>query len=305
LALLAVVLGSPAIWSGTQLDDDFHRVSLLGFPARLAAASTGKGMFAFLDGDPTRNRLFKEVGVAPWWMADGIRAAFWRPFTELTHRLDYHLWPDLPALMHLQSLLWFAAAVLAVTALYRRVIGAGWVAGLAAFLWAVDDTHGISIGWIANRNALITVFFGLATLLAHDRWRRDGWKPGAALAPALLAFGLLSGEAALATTGYLAAYALCLDRGRPVQRLLTLVPYGALVVGWRAAYQLMGYGASGSGLYIDPVRDPGRFAFAVVQRAPVLLEALLGPVPSDVDPVMSTGVHAVFILGCAAPSSWV
>ena len=39
-----------------------------------------------------------------------------------------------PALMHLHSLVWLAAAVVALAFLYRGLIGATWAAGLAALL---------------------------------------------------------------------------------------------------------------------------------------------------------------------------
>ena len=35
-------------------------------------------------------------------------------------RFDYQLWPDTPALMHVQSLAWFAGVVVAATVFYRR-----------------------------------------------------------------------------------------------------------------------------------------------------------------------------------------
>jgi len=77
--------------------------------------------------------------------------------------------------MHLQSLLWFAGAVVAAAVFYRRLLLPVWVAGLAALLFAIDDAHGMPAVWLANRNASIGVFFGLVALIAHDGWRRDGW----------------------------------------------------------------------------------------------------------------------------------
>jgi len=116
--------------------------------------------------------------------------------------------------MHLHSLAWLGAVVVVATLFYRRMFAAAWIAGLAALLFAVDDAHGFPAVWLANRNALIGVFFGLLTLIAHDRWRRDGWWMGAVLAPLAFLLGLLSKESAVATGAYLVAYALFLDRGR-------------------------------------------------------------------------------------------
>lgn len=296
--LAACLLSLPALFVGLQLDDYFHLANILGLFEEAGLPAHG-GIFTFIDGDPERNRALKELGILPWWAQDDLRAAFWRPLSELTHRLDHWLWPGTPPVMHLQSLLWFAALVVVALALYRRLLGPSWIAGLAGLLFAIDDAHGIPIGWLANRNALLAAFFGLLALLAHDRWRRDGWKMGAVLAVAALAAGLLSGEAALGAAAYLFAYAVFIDRARAWARLASLAPYAFLIVGWRVAYDAMGYGAWGSGLYIDPGAQPLRYLGAVADRAPVLLAAQLGPLPSDLDVALPPKLHHVYWLGAA------
>jgi hypothetical protein len=145
------------------------------------------------------------------------------------------------------------------------------VAGLAALLFAVDDAHGMPAVWLANRNATIGAFFGLLTLIVHDRWRRDGRRTGAVLAPLALLLGLLANEGVVACGGYLAAYALFLDRGTRLGRLRSMAPCAVVVAVWWLAYKAGGYGAAGSGVYIDPGSSPGPFARAVVARAPLLL----------------------------------
>ena len=92
--------------------------------------------------------------------------------------------------------------------------------------------------------------------MAHDRWRRHGWRPGALLGPAAFLAALLSKELGVAIGGYLFAYALFLDRGSWRQRLASLLPYAGIVVAWRALYQLFGYGVVGSGMYLDPMAEP-------------------------------------------------
>ena len=133
-------------------------------------------------------------------------------------QLDFLLWPELPALMHLHSLLWLALLAWAATLLYRETLGATWAAGLAALLYAVDDAHAAPAAYIANRNALVATAFGVLCLLCFARWRRQGWRPGAVLSPALLALALAAGEIALATAAYLGSYALLLGPGAPCGR---------------------------------------------------------------------------------------
>ena len=271
LALLGVVLCAPSLWLGLQMDDYIHRAALVGGTGFTELSNSPADLFAFITGDREANRRAVAAGFNPWWAHEDLRLAFFRPMTGLTHWLDYKLWPQWPALMHLQSLAWFAAVVVAATLLYRRMLRPAWVAGLAALLFAVDDAHGLPVLWLANRNATIGVLFGLLTLLAHDRWRGDGWRPGALLAPPLLLLGLLSNEGALATAAYLFAYALFLDRGTWRGRLLSLMPCALVCVAWLVAYRQMGYGAVGSGMYIDPGATPLRFLRAAAERAPVLL----------------------------------
>ncbi|MFQ5853547.1 MAG: hypothetical protein ACE5JU_23560 [Candidatus Binatia bacterium] len=152
-------------------------------------------IFSILNGDPQRIRRYMEWGTLPWWTVEDFRIAFFRAFSILTMWLDYQLWPDLPALMHLQSLLWFGALVATAGVFYRRMMGVTCAAGLAALLYAIDDAHAFPAAWLANRNHLLAAFFGLLCILTHDRWRREGWDWGVVLSPICLALALLSGEA--------------------------------------------------------------------------------------------------------------
>lgn len=288
-ALVALALMLPALWTGWQVDDHIHRFLLLGSPGLPALHVDPLDLFALIDGDPQRNARLMDIGVLPWWTYEELRVAFWRPLSALTHWLDYQLWPNSPLLMHAHNLLWLALAVTLAGTLYRRLIGPTWIAGLAALLFAIDDTHALPAGWIANRNALVAVAFGLLTLLAHDRWRRDGWRPGAWLAPPTLLLALLSGESAIGTGAYLLAYACFIDPAPRRRRLAALLPYVAIGLGWSLCYHFLGYGASGSGPYNDPTQDPLAFAALVLQRAPLLLMGQLGVPSADASSIVSAG----------------
>ena len=58
---------------------------------------------------------------------------------SLTHWVDYLLWPNSPAMMHVQSVLWYALLAGAVALLYQRLMGLTVAAGVAALLYCVDD----------------------------------------------------------------------------------------------------------------------------------------------------------------------
>jgi hypothetical protein len=253
-------------------------------------------VFSFLDGDEKLIRRALEEGRILWWTHPKLKLAFLRPVSSVTHWLDFRIWPDQPWLMHVQSLLWFAGAIAAAALFYRRLLVPAWVAGLAALLFAVDDAHGMPAVWLANRNANIGVLFGLIALIAHDRWRRDGWRPGALIAPLALLLGLLAGEIALAAGGYLLAYALFLDTDNWRGRLASLVPGGLVGSLWWVTYRVMGYGASGSGVYIDPGASPGEFVHAVIDRAPMLFAGLWG-IPSGLGHFLSqSAAHVLWLV---------
>ena len=288
---LGIAFAAPTLWAGWGVEDDvMHRAELLSASLPEALA----GLYVFLD--PNRNVQLVSLDTIPWWALDTVRVAFFRPLAALTLWLDYQLWPNSVVLMHAHSALWYGGACALAALLYRRVMGctlAGW---LAAFLFAVCATHLNCVVSLAARNAVLALFFGLLALVFHDRWRRGGWRAGGVFALLGLALALLSAEAGLATTAYLGAYALCLDRGRWYRRLGSLVPYGVVVVAWRGLYQVMGYGAWGSGFYLDPLRDPLRFAAAVLERGPVLLLGLWSLPDPGIYAVLSVWASRVFWL---------
>ena len=271
LAAVAVLLCLPALRTGLYFDDTRQWLILEDADVPVNLHHTPFDMFKFADGSNDDAQHLMDVGFLPWWTLKNIRLAFCRPVTVLTHMLDHELWPRQLWLMHLHNLLWLAALVFVAALLYRNVHGAGWVAGLAALLYAIDDGHAMPAGWIANRNGLIAAFWGLLCVLCHVRWRQSGRWPLAVVAPLFLLLGVLSNEGAIGACAYLFAYAVCLDEGRLTKRLLTILPYAVVIVGWRVTYSALGYGVWGSATYLDPVASPLSFARALIVRAPVLL----------------------------------
>jgi hypothetical protein len=273
--LAALLLVLPCLRNGRVGDDFMHmarvdpRLHVPGF------SYAPLDLFTFVSGDPAQRSVLLEEGVFGWWTAPDFRMSFWRPLSSLTHVADHLLWPRSSALAHAQSMLWFAALLAVLAALYRR-FHAPWVAHLALVLYALDGARGWVLGWTANRNALVAAIFAFAALLAHDRARRDGFRAGRWLAPALFGLALLGGESALAVTAYFFAYALFIDEGRLARRLGRLWPYAVLSVAWLIAYKALGYGTTGGGMYLNPLDQPGPYLRALVERLPVLLAAQVG-----------------------------
>ena len=306
ILLAATLVSLPALGLGFVIDDYFHvwLVEGGGLPAALE-------LFTFSDGDPTNNALRREEGPYPWWTLDELRLKFLRPLSGFTHWLDYQLFGRWTLPMHLHSVAWHLGVVAVATAALRRLLPVG-VAGLAAVLFAVDDAHALPALWLANRNALVAFGIALAGVLAHLRWRQDGWTPGALLGPLLLGLGLLGGEPALGAFAYLGAYEL-VGRDEPLaaraQALLGPVAVGAA---WVVAYKLGRFGAWGSGIYLDPTAQPVDWLMAAPMR--LLAEAgnLLASVPIDfwmllpeLQPVIvGSGVLAVLVTAAIVKLAW-
>ena len=197
LAVVAVLRVLPALSNGLFKDDHFHRAMV----AQDSPLSWGEprawSLFETFPNDALWRGANIESGWLPWWTQEGFYQEFWRPLASLTHTLDYTLWPQHPGAMHLHSILWFAVLIWCAWLLYRRLMEPAWVGALAFALYAFDDLHSYPVGWLANRSALMAAAFGILALLAHDAWRRRGWKPGALWGPVAFGLGLASGEIAL------------------------------------------------------------------------------------------------------------
>ncbi len=200
---LAVIAGAaciPALFLGFIADDWFQLAVLRGLPwpeFRLGWWD----LFSLVPAGADGTRHIVDRGWLPWWLPSDARIVFFRPLAAFSHMLDFQLFGLTAWVAHLENLLLYAAIVALAAILYRRIMGSqmgggagGAAAGLAAFLYALDDGHSPSVGWIAGRNTLLASLFGIGALLAHDAWRRGRWRPGAWLAPLCLVLGLLSAE---------------------------------------------------------------------------------------------------------------
>jgi hypothetical protein len=315
---VAVAIMLPALNAGLIQDDLFHRIRLVEpsqlpeqfHDTRLIPPDAGtlsaalRDMHSFARTQQDADRL-KDVGMCPWWTARDWRLANWRPLDSFTHWLDYRLFPDSPPLMHLHNIIWLAAVVFLLTVLYRQLMAPLWMAALAALLYTIDDSNYFPAVWIANRNLLLALFFSILTLLLHHRWRQHDSLAAGVAAPFTLLLSLLSTEAGIATFAYLFAYALVIDRGSKVQRIVSLVPSFIVIAAWRVVYSGLGYGACGSGFVVDPGREPLRYAWAVLRRAPVLLSGQWGGTPAEMLNVFSGYAKGWYLLAAAAFLAWI
>lgn len=263
LLVLAAALAAPSLLGGLAADDRFH---LLAARGELGPWWGPWNLFSFFPDDDAARAALRARGVVGWWASPALALSFWRPLASLSHWLDYRLLGDRAWLMHAQNVAWYVAVVALATRWYRRVLPApAWA--WAALLYVVDDAHGVAVGWIASRNALVSAAFGIAAVHAHLDALDSGrgrWK-----APLLFLGSLLAAEAGVAWLGYPVALALARRRVGPV------FPWLVALVAWRLAWRAAGGGLHSVGGYLDPVADPVGFALALGPRVAVSLLAQL------------------------------
>lgn len=294
IVLAALIFTSSALTLSLTADDYIHLLGVRPESGIEGLTLRPWDLFAFARGEPASAHGLMNEGAFPWWSDPHAVISFFRPLSSLSHWADYSLWPTHNVLTHLHSYLWFGLLLIVLGRLYGRLSAAPWIGSLALFFYAFDDARAPAVGWIATRNLVIALTFGLLALTAHHRAYGEGDAHGKWHAPLWLGLALLGGESAMQVCAYLFAYALILQPGSLLARMRTLAPYGVVVVLWRIPYGLLRHGAAGSGLYFDPAREPVGYLEALVERLPVILLAQFGFPFSDMWdtlPVLAPGTQ--------------
>ena len=261
------VANRAALRAPLEMDDVAQRAMIEG---KLTPKRAPFNLYDFV-ADDNRAALL-DRGVIPWWSDPNLVIRFLRPLPSALVWLDYRFFGYGAFGPHALSFVWWAAAVIAAHALYRTAFGMR-TALVATAVFALSPTLAIPLVWAANRNVIVTLTFGALALALYIRWRNDK-RPvqGVATAAAFVATAL-TGEYALCLLGYLIAFELCRRAEPPVRRLIGALPAIAPLVLYAVVRVTLGYGASGSGLYRDPIVDCGAFAEALPRVLSVLIGA--------------------------------
>lgn len=316
---ITIALAILACWQifevGTATDDWLHQLYLADAAQIEGLEPRPWDLFTFANGNPASNHALVDAGIFPWWTDPHAKLAFFRPLSVLLARIDDWCWADYPVMMHVHSLVWFALALAAVSLAYRRwlrdtiPVSGPAIAGLALWLFALDDARGPTVGWIANRNALVSLALSSTALWLHARAHHsDARRWDSVLALVAWGFALASGESALGALGYLVGFSLWLQPGSLRERLTSLLPYLLLAGAFLWIRASLGYGTFGSDFYLDPLHDTLGYLSQAWNRIPALLASLLAGIWSDIPAglgVVLPQTQVYLALGCTLAFSGV
>jgi hypothetical protein len=294
--VLALVIQSPAI-GGSFYDDDYAQLAAArGVSEPSIAARSRFDLYRFFSGDPKDARVLLRHGAVPWWFEPTTQMAFLRPLSSALMVADATLFGLEARYYHLHSLLWYAAFVISVWLVAKRVTPRS--AGLAALLFAASQySAGLAVVWWCNRHLIVSGTLGCLALWAYMRWRNDGWRPGKSLASLGFVLALASGESGMLSLAYLGAFELIGAKVPWKSRLRALFTLTVFAVSYLLARSALGCGTRNEYSYCDPLREPGRFLREVAIRWPKLfLSMWSGGVDAPLQRRAGTVTAAVFFV---------
>ncbi len=265
LFLIGALVYLPALRSPFLLDDYLHASMIDGtFPAPRGPFD----LYNFVN--DTDRPVLIERGMLPWWSHPRLVIRFFRPLSSALLWADHRLLGNNPIPLHLHSFAWWAAAVLAARALFRRCFSSR-VTWFATVIFALAPCHALPLAWLANREALVSLTFGALGLTAYMRWREARAPLQGALAAALFGLALLGGEYGLSFGGFVLAFEIVRRREALVRRGTGLLAFVVPAAAYLFARSARHFGAVGSGFYSDPFREPGSFLRTAPRRLVTLL----------------------------------
>lgn len=300
----AIVIALPTLCFGFFVDDYWHLMKI----ERGGPLSARLETFAFGMGDPEHIMAEMRTGPYPWFMDKEFKARFFRPLAGALMVFDRALFGRCAPAYHLHSVLWHGLLALGAMLVVRRAFSPA-VGVLGLFLFVLDESHAFPVAWWSNRNAVTATAFGFLGVAAHLRWREEGWKAGLPLSLCAFAAGLLSAEISLGALAYVLAYELFGARDGSRRRAYCLLPAALLAIGHVLFYKWGGYGASDSGLYLDPLSEPANYLSVAPRRFLALMSAQFFMLPVEaaiIHPPLMGGfiVAGAVALGVVAAALW-
>lgn len=301
VALLAAGLVAfwPAIRSRFYLDDHFHVAMLAG---HWPSPRSPLDLYSFVS--PGDHAALAARGVIPWWSSPSLNVRFLRPLSSLLLAFDHGVLRGNVLAMHLHSLLWWAACAFGAHRLYLRVLPAR-AAWIATLIFTLSPCHVVPLAWLANREALVSLAFGIAAITGALDVLETGRHRALVLTAATASLALLGGEYALSLLGYAAAMAFVRRDAAKPRRVLAFAAFAVPTAIYLAARVVLHCGARGGGFYLDPLSSPIPFLREAPRRfATLLAQAWLSPDSRPFDGVptwVRLAVAVVVVVGLADP----
>lgn len=303
--VIGVALRAPSLWAGFGMDD-FAQLAMLD--GQYPVPRGPWDLFSFSKGDPAEVQALMSKGSLAWWSHPMLKLCALRPLSSLLMALDVQVFGHHAVGHHVHTLLWWSAMLMAAALLLRRLLGGRWAA-VALLLYALDECHTYPIGWLANRNAIVSATFAFVALWAHVRHREDGWARGRWLAPLGLLLALGGGEYGLCIVPFFVLYELVAGPGSRGQRARALLPLLVIFGAYVALHRAMGFGSFASNVYVDPVREPLAWLDLAMVRVPILMGDMFLAIPTGkmtlspglIEIQAIAGVGAMLVVGALVP----
>ncbi len=154
----------------------------------------------------------------------------YRPLPAIWVLIDYSVLGLRPGLWHLVDVLAYAAGVLLLWGIARKLTGNDFVALVAALLYGLHPMHVEGVTWLSGASVemVLDVFF-LGGFLAYLHWRETGKPAWLATVSTLTLCALLSKETAIALPVLICAHALIFPRLEAKTSRRAIVPILAMV----------------------------------------------------------------------------
>lgn len=272
LFLLLIGLCSFPIYNHSLSTDDYllyqvlkgsETLSELGFSNTNPANSLFDRLsnaFNFFSGSQGSLKELQDYGALPWWTDQNSQMVMFRPVAALTHWIDFQLFDKNIYLIQFHSMAWFLFLAWSIFRFYKVFLkGQYGLVFLASLLYLLDYGQLYNFPWLAARNSYMVVAFACWCLYFHHKFAESGQTSALIGSLVCLLLALLTAEAGVATSAYLFAYAVTLDKRSWKKGLMAIVPAAFVVISWRLGYSALGFGSKGVGLYVDPLYSPIEF----------------------------------------------
>lgn len=266
--LLAMLVGCTLF--ANMMADDYYLASRLQPDSILPNISDASiwNTFSVSDGKPETNQYLVQHGLMTWWTSPEFRFQMLRPISEISHWVDFKLWPKSLEIMHLHQMLWVVLFFFVSYKFLMKFSTRPEIGGLAFVIFSLSANHSQTIAWLASRNTLIAGAFGIGAILLHATSRERDDLRLRFLAIASFAAALLAGEFGLSASVWLFAWTLFLDKGGLFNKVIRLLPYGLIMFAWLAMYFLWHHGVFASEFYVNPAHYPTKYLVSLLEKTP-------------------------------------